>query len=254
MASRKFNFSLSALIGAARRLHDALVDPDYGTAMAARLDAPADTATSNFTTRFAANLAALDTGDATQKLKTGHAGTLTTGQNAAFDEMERLLAGARRSAKLAFPTDSVKLHSDFQVGISEPNTLEAELSRAKIVLASCQEPRQRRRAENQGWLAADTTALDAAIEELSGVSLDQDEALEDRKGLTASKNVAANAVYADTLRIQNAARLEYPANKPGAEAARARFLLDTYPPRDRSDPAGGTQTPSPPSAPPTSTP
>lgn len=246
MAARKFNFPLSVLLGAARRLPD----PGCGAAMSVRLDMSTD----NFRVRFEAKLETLGRGSSKQKLKTGEASTLTVDQNNAFDEMERLVAGARRSAKLAFPTDPVKLHSDLQVGISKPNTLEAELGRSKIVFASCQETANAAVLRPQGWLPADTAALDAAIGQLSGASLDQDEALEHRKGLTASKNVAANAVYADTLRIQNAARLEYLVDKPGTEAARARFLLDTYPPRDCPDPAGGTQPLAPPSALPTSTP
>lgn len=90
---------------------------------------------------------------------------------------------------------------------------------------------------------ADSDALEAAIKESPSASEHQDEALDDRKGLTAQKITAANDLYHDALSIQNAARLEYPANKPGIETARARFRLETFPPRDRSDPAGGTQTP-----------
>ena len=231
------------MIGAARRLHDALTDADFATAMAARLDADTDTATDNFATRFEAKIAALDTGDASQKSKTGQAGSLTRGQNAELAEMERLLAGARRSARVAFPGESVKLHNEFQVGNRDPDTLDAELERAKIVLKSCGSAENVAPLKVQGWLPKDTTALDAAVAMFSDGTLAKDDALGDRIGLTGEKTVAANAVYEDALRIQNAARLEYPANKPGTEAARARFLLDEFPPRDRSEPSGGTQAP-----------
>lgn len=242
MAKRKFHFPLSVLIGASRRLHDALSDAGFAPAMADRLNADADTPAANFTTRFAGKIAALDAGDASQKTRSGQAGSLTRGQNADLAEMERLLAGARRSARLAFPGDNVKLHNEFQVGIEEPQTLDAELERANIVLTSCRLTGNVAPLKAQGWLPKDTTALDAAIAKFSGSTLAKDDALGDRIGLTGEKIVAANAVYADALRIQNAARLEYPANQPGTEAARARFLLDEFPPRDRSEPSGGTQT------------
>lgn len=164
-------------------------------------------------------------------------------QNSNLEELDRLMSGARRSARLAFPADLVKLHSDFQVGINEPQTLEDDLRRAGIILAACRDAANASALKRKGWKLADSDALETAIEKLSGASEHQDEALDDRKGLTGQKIVAANDLYADALCIQNAARLEYPANKPGNETARARFLLKTFPPRDRSEPSGGTQTP-----------
>ena len=197
----------------------------------------------NFATRFEAKIVAFSTGQSSQNAQTGQAGTLTKDQTADFQEMERLIAGARRSARLAFPDDPVKLHSEFQVGITDPATLDAELERAQIIVASCQRAENAPALQAQGWIAADSTALAAAVGQFSDTALEKDSAFDDRIGLTGQKIVAANAVYADTLRIQNAARLQYPANQPGTETARARFLLDTYPPRDRSEPSGGTQTP-----------
>lgn len=243
MATRKFSFPLSVLAGAGRRLYDAMTDADYAAALADRLNAETDTPADNFATRFNDKLTAFGTGDSSQKLKSGQAGTLTKSQNTAFQEMERLLAGARRSAKLAFPGDSVKLHNEFQVGQDDSKTMDAELERAGIVLASCRLAANAPALKAQGWVAKDSDALAAAIKLLSDSNLDKTEALDDRVGLTSQKITAANAVYADALRIQNAARLEYPANKPGTEAARARFVLDEFPPRDRSEPSGGTQPP-----------
>jgi hypothetical protein len=59
-------------------------------------------------------------------------------------------------------------------------------------------------------------------------------------------HIPANALYADCLTIQNAARLQYPAGTDAAGNAkniteRARFLLEEFPPRDREKPDGGTQ-------------
>lgn len=249
MATRKFHFRLSVLRDASRHLHDALIDAVYAPAMGERLNAKGDTPANDFATRFDQKLTALSGGDTSQHVKTGQTGTLTKGQRADLLELERLMAGARRSARLAFTSDHVKLHSEFQVGIEEPKSLEAELERAGIILASCRLEENAAALRVEGWLAKDSDALAAAIGQLAGSSLAQDDALDDRIGLTAEKITAANAVYKDALRIQNAARLEYPANKPGTEEARARFRLDTFPPRDRSEPAGGTQTPAAPITP-----
>ena len=238
MVKRKFHFPLSVLSGAV-----------FATAMADRLNADTDTATNRFATRFAAKTAALDTGDSSQRSKPGQAGSLTRGQNADFAEMEHPLAGTRGSARLAFPGDNVKLHNEFQVGQRDPDTLDAELERSRIVLNFCLLPEYVAPLKVQSWLPKDTSALNAAIEKFSGSTLAKDDALGDRIGLTSEKTVAANAVYEDALRIQNAVRLEYPANKPGTEAARARFLLEEFPPRDRSEPSGGTQTPTSPTDP-----
>ena len=93
-----------------------------------------------------------------------------------------------------------------------------------------------------GWLPADADALEAALASLSGVAFDQDEALADRVQFTAELTRAANTLYDLCLNIQNAANLHYP-DKPGNEAARTRFKIDTFPPRDRSQPEGGEQPP-----------
>ena len=100
--------------------------------------------------------------------------------------------------------------------------------------------------KKHGWTAKDTTALNAAITALENTSLDQSNVLDDRAGLTEDRIIAGNALYAQCLAIQNAARLEYPSNRPGNEAARHRFLLDEFPPRDRSNPSGDNPPPPPP--------
>ncbi len=83
---------------------------------------------------------------------------------------------------------------------------------------------------------------------------DQGEAFAARAGFTDDLTLAANTLYDGILYdgilyVQNAARLEYPSTRPGTAAARARFLLETFPPRDRSQPDGGTQPHHPPPAP-----
>ena len=233
----KFKFAVSLLVNAAGRLGDALADPLYAAAMAERLDAEGDLPANRFATRLPTAIADVTDGAAAQAGKSGDAGALTREQQGWFDEMERLTAGARRSAKLAFPADATLLHAEFQVGVDTPKGLANELARAGIILASAR--KYAAELKKHGWVKADADDLETALGNLSGKDLAQGKALEDRTLLTADKVRAANALYALCLAAQNAARLQYPSTKPGTEAARRRFLLDEFPPRDRSNPHGG---------------
>lgn len=235
----KFKFALPVLTSAAERLLAAINDPDYSAAMTERLGA-------DFATEFQGRLAAVPTARIHQGSQNARIADLTTAQEAAFDEMERLLSAARRSARLAFPGDTTRLREEFQVGVDTPKTLAAEVHRAGIVLAAVQTHADI--LKTKGWIARDTTALRNAIATLTGEDLAQEEAIDDRLNLTTEKIAAANTLYADCLAIQNAARLEYPAKVAGQPAhatERARFLLDEFPPRDRNEPDGGTQSPPP---------
>lgn len=241
MSHRKFKGPLSALLLAGDQLQDAVTDTDYATAMQERLGANAGTI-------LAGKLAAVRTELEHQSGQTGTAGTLTQHEHAAFGDVERLTSGARRSARLAFPGQEVVLHSEFQVGVDTPKTLAAELERADLIKTACVKYATQLAAK--GWLARDTTALGAAIAALSGTDTDQGEAFADRAEMTADLTRGANDLYDEMLRIQNAARLEYPSTQPGTEAARARFLLNSFPPRDRSQPDGGINPPPGPPTPP----
>ncbi len=244
---RKFHFPLSTLLHAATGLANALSDTDYAADMAARLDDPAATPPLVFATDLVATIAAVQTEIQKQSGKTGDTGDLTEDQAAAFAEIERLTAAARRTARLAFPGDDVKLHAEFQVGHHDKHDLAAVLDRAGKILAAVR--RYPDPLKTKGWLTADTTALDDALTALNIAANDQDEAFADRVQFTADLARAANTLYALCLTCQNAARLQYPSTKPGTEAARARFLLETFPPRDREKPDGGTQGGDPPPAP-----
>ncbi len=237
--TRKFRFALSTLLHAADSLSDAIGDTDYATAMVARLDDPGETPPYIFRTVFETAIADVRAEVQKQGGKTGDAGDLTSDQKAAFAEVERLAAAARRSARLAFPGDGVKLRSEFQVGIDEPQDLASVLERAGKTLAAAR--KYAAELKKEGWRAADADALEAALAALGEVAQDQDEALADRAQFTAALTRKANLVFKLCQRIQNAARLEYPSTKPNTEAARLRFLLETFPPRDRNQPDGGTQ-------------
>lgn len=234
---RKFAFPLSALTKPAQDLLSALNDPKYSAAMQARLGV---SITSDLNNR----LSTVTVSTGSQSAAAGEIGELTDEQLADFREVERLVAGARRSARLAFPSNATRLHDEFQVGIETPKTLAAELQRAEIVRDSC--VRHATALAAKGWIAQDATDLAAAIAALTTTGSEHSEKKDDKLDLTNNKTAAANALYDECLRVQNAARLQYPdktdsaGNKINA-TARARFLLDEFPPRDRSQPDGGTQ-------------
>ncbi len=215
--------------------------------MAERLHEETDTAADNFTTRFLAQIALVGGKEIEQSSTTGDIGHLTQEQKDALKEVIRLGAGARRSAKLAFPNDTTLLHSEFQVGkhgAADSDAMEDIKTRTNLIIAACE--KYAGALKKKGFLPKDAVELETNLGILTGKGLAQGKTLDTRLGLTAEKINEANTLYDMTLTVQNAARLQYPSTKPGNETARARFLLDEYPPRDKSDPAGGTQTPVPP--------
>ena len=239
---RKFNFPLATLTHSADLLGKAVVDPDYQAAMTARLGA-------EFITAFPAKITALTGGATAQSSQTGDLSQLTVQQQEDFQEMERLTAGARRTARLALPGQDTVLSAEFQVGEAGSKSLAATIARARLTHAAAL--KYATELQTKGWIPADTTALGTAIAALAEVGTDQEQASDDRLGLTNEKIIAANALYADCLTLQNAARLQYPAGTDAAGNAknitqRARFLLEEFPPRDREKPDGGTQDPTPP--------
>jgi hypothetical protein len=245
---RRFNFLLSILLRDGDKLLAAINDPVHTVKIKARLGESIASDVNNklVAVRDALNLRAA---------KTGEAGELTKDQKFALHEMERLTAGARRTASLAFRGQKVVRHDEFQVGVNEPQGLDSELLRAGIIASSC--AKHAVELGKQGWIAADTASLHAAIATLSGTDQEHEDAIIDRMELTGDATRAANALYDELLRVQNGARLQWPLPPAGVEiasgilSARNKFLLDTFPPRDRSQPdAGATPAPAPTPAPP----
>ncbi len=66
----------------------------------------------------------------TQKSAHGELGNLTPAQHANLDTLQHWMAQARKTARLAFRGQDVKLHQEFQVGINKPHDLGSELARA----------------------------------------------------------------------------------------------------------------------------
>jgi len=237
MSDRAFRFPLSILISQAGRLGDALGDATVGPPVAARLPA-------TFAAEFGALLAKVSGGGATKAGQAGGAGQLTQAQTAAFAELERLMGAARRSAALAFPGQDVLLREEFQRGIDTPQSLAAVLERARIIAASCAKYAAELAAH--GWIAQDTADLGDAITALEGANLSQESALDVGPGITAARTADANALYKKCLSLQNAARLAFPSTRPDTATARARYLLDEFPPRDGN---GGAELPAAPATP-----
>ena len=243
---RKFNFPLATLIRDAGLLGKAITNSAHQAAMTERLGAP-------FITAFTAKITAVTGETAAQSGKIGDLSGLTVQQEQDFREMERLAAGARRSARLAFPGQDTLLSAEFQIGEAGSKSLSATIARARLTHAAA--VKHAAALQAKGWIPANTAALSDAIEALASVDTQQEEAEDEKLGFTNEKIIAANDLYADCLAIQNAARLQYPAKVDAAGNAqnvteRARFLLDEFPPRDREKPDGGTQDDTPPPAPP----
>ena len=238
---RDFDFPISTLTRDAKLLLGALRDPVVGPTVAARLKKK-DPAALPFDQALEKQIGFVEKGGTDQSGALGGIGTLTTEQAAAYTEMERLLSGARRSAGLAFPGNTVVLHSEFQVGTgNDPQDLGSELERAGKVAAAC--VKYADDLGEHGWMESDTTDLDAAIETLTGGDDDKQTASSKKKGLTKARNLAANLLYKMCLSLQNAARLAYPntrADDANVVEARSRYLLDVFPPERRSQRRGQT--------------
>src|SRR5437868_3290844 len=73
-----------------------------------------------------------------QKNAQGELGDLTAAQRKNVDALKYWMNQARKTARLAFPNQTVKLHEEFQVGVTGPYDLGSFLGRADIILASTQ--------------------------------------------------------------------------------------------------------------------
>ncbi len=170
-------------------------------------------------------------------------GTLTTAQNDALKVLRRHVSDARKSARLAFPGQDVKLKNEFLVGKKDSHKLASILLDARTIQAACADTANAAALAAQGWIAADTTQLDDAINALNTADDTQESAKGGPTGATGDRNVAANDLYDGLLAVQNAAHREYPAEDPANIDVRKEFRLDDFPP---APPAGTPPAPTPP--------
>ena len=181
-----------------------------------------------------------------QKGKLADVGTLTAAQNASLQTLRTWMGRARQTASLAFTGQTVKLHEEFQVGVTTPTDLASILSRADIILAALKKADNLAALKLKGWLDADTTAFAAVRGQLGSGDVTQETAKGGAKDATGSRNHVANDLYDHLATIQNAADLQWPAENPANAGVRDEFRLDTFPPRGGS----GTTPPTPPPTPP----
>ena len=223
---RSFRFSTGALYRDAQRLLGALQDEHLGPPVVTHLPA-------TFVADFTNQIALASQHETDQSGAQGTVGALTQTQARALADYVHLALVARRSAQLAFPDQASQLHGEFQVGQEGPKDLPSVLNRARKLLAACQSHPDALAAF--GWSATATTALSTAIDALAAADQDQAAATDVKVGLTSDRNSAAWVLYRQCLAVQNAARIAYPKTQvpatPGIVEARARFLLDEFPPR-----------------------
>ena len=237
---RGFNFSVALLNGQSTRLLGALRDATAGPAVLKRLKAGYDAT-------FEAQIKLVEKGGTDQGTAGGAMVQLTQAEAEAYTEMERLMGDARHSATLTFPKGDPRLHIEFSVGLQDQShDLDHELEYANTIVAGCQT--YAAQLAEHGWTADDATALAGYISTLEGDPAIRDTAGDAKKRITSARNSGANDLYKMCLSVQNAARLAYPITQagkvPGVTEARARFLLDEFPPA-RSNGTTPAPTPAP---------
>jgi hypothetical protein len=148
----------------------------------------------------------------------------------------------RKTANLAFPGQTVKLHLEFQIGTHNTHSLNAELGRADTILASVQTTASLPALKFRGWTDAEWTAFTTVRGTFPASTKDQQSGQRDAKKATRVKDTDDADLYDHVLTIQNAANLEFPAMNPANAPERDEFRLNTVPPDNHRPPP----TPTPP--------
>jgi hypothetical protein len=183
-----------------------------------------------------------------QKTAKGELGPLTAAQIASLKILHHGFAQAAKTAKLAFPGQTVKLHQEFQIGAHQ-NDLRSFLGRIDIVLGSLIIPANLAALKLKGWTDAETTTIQTARTAFGPAEQYRVKSISGAKDTTTQKNADATALYENILTIQNAADLQHPATDPANIGVRDEFLLNIFPPDH-----GGNSTPTPPPPTPPATP
>jgi len=148
-----FHFPLPILVGEGKLiLEAATAHPE----VAGRLD-------KDYLTLTATVLGNVKTQAADQKQKRGQTGVLSKAQLDKIHAFQLLVGNAKKTAKLAFPKQTVKLRQAFQMGVHKPHDLQSQLQRGRIVLASLQALENIPALTSKGWTADETTALDSRM-------------------------------------------------------------------------------------------
>lgn len=182
-----------------------------------------------------------------QKTAKGELGNLTIAQKQNLTTLHQCLAQAGKTAKLAFPGQTVKLHQEFQIGAHDANDLASYLGRVDIVLGSVSNAANLAALKLKGWTDAETTTFQTARDGFGPAEQYRVKSIGGAKDTTLQKNTDAATLYETILTLQNAADLQWPASDPANAGVRDEFLLGIFPPDH-----GGNHTPPP--APPQPTP
>lgn len=205
----------------------------------------------DYITATIASLGKLPTDVSNQKQARGETGNLTAEQQKNFDALLHLMSQARKTAKLAFRGQTVKLHEEFQIGTHDSHELAAVLERADIILASVQKTENFDALKLKGWMDADSKKFTAVRGTFPDSTVVQKAGQSDAKQATITKSSDAADAYEHVLTIQNACDLEYPATDLANAPIRAEFRIGIFPPSHHV----GHETPAPAPAPaPTPTP
>src|ERR1035437_4949281 len=155
-----------------------------------------------------------------QKIAKGETGNLTAAQQANLDLLLHSMGQARKTARLAFPGQTVKLRQEFQINIHDSHTLGAVLGRADIILASVQTTANLPAMKLKGWTDAETQTFPPVRGTFPASTTTQQSGQSDAKKATGVKATDAADAYEHILTIQNAADLEFPATDPANAPAR----------------------------------
>jgi hypothetical protein len=150
------------------------------------------------------------------------------------------MAQAAKTAKLAFPGQTVKLHQEFQIGAHDANDLGSYLERVDIVLGAVANAANFAALKLKGWTDAETTTFQTARSGFGPAEQIRTQSIGGALVTTATKNADAATLYENLLTIQNAADLQFPASDPMNAGVRGEFLLGIFPPDH-----GGNHTPPP---------
>lgn len=191
-------------------------------------------------------LAKLPTDISGQMTAKGETGNLTAAQQINLDALLHCMSQARKTAKLSFPGETVKLHDEFQIGLHDSHELSAVLSRADTILASVQIAANLAAMKLKGWTDADTTNFTTVRGTFPASSVAQQSGESSAKTATVTKGTDAADAYEHLLTIQNAGDLEFPAINPANAPARAEFRLGIFPPEHHVTHAAPTPPPTPP--------
>ena len=192
-------------------------------AVGARLPAGYTSAADTLCTKVSADVSA-------QKTAKGELGNLTTVQITSLNTMHHCMAQAQKTARLAFPGQTVKWHQEFQIGAGDQNALGAFLGRVDVVLGSIKVAANLAALKLKGWTDAETTAFQTARDGFGPAEQYRVQSIGGARDKTTLKDTDAALLYENILTIQNAADLQYPAHDPANAGARATFLLGVFPP------------------------